>query len=143
MRVFRYAMGLVFALALVLNSCSAPEKKVDVMSIRKAIEAQDQKFAEAFNRGNVAGVLAFYTENALILPPNSEMIRGRKNIEKLIAVQLQMGFKDLSLTTTSVESDGNMAYEIGKYSGTLRPEGREAMMVSGKYVVIWKRQHDG
>jgi len=142
MRVSQYLFGLTLTLSLVLISCSATEK-MDTAALRQAIEAENAKFVAAFNSQDAAGVAALYTENARILPPNSEMIQGRQNIEKALAAEFQMGFKDLSLTTTEVEGNGDTAYEIGKYSGTLQPEGQEGITVSGKYVVIWKRQADG
>ena len=49
-----------------------------VMSQDKgAIQKLSDQFAETFNRGDTAGVAAFYTEDAYLLPPGAEMAKGR------------------------------------------------------------------
>ena len=49
--------------------------------IRDAIAGVNDKFLEAFNRGDAAGcVSATYTSNAQILPTNSDIIEGTEGI---------------------------------------------------------------
>ncbi|MFQ5436521.1 MAG: SgcJ/EcaC family oxidoreductase [Anaerolineae bacterium] len=117
--------------------------KHDEMTLRKAIEAQNAKFSAAFNRGDAAGVAALYTENAVTQPPNSEPVHGRQAIQKSFAADLKMGLTDLTLTTVSVEGNGDTAYEIGSYTIKIAPEGKAAMTDSGKYMVVWKQDADG
>lgn len=133
-----FALGLF----LVLLSCTQPET-FDVAAVRQAIEAGSASWTEAFNRGDAAGVAALYAEDATLLPPNSEMIQGRQGIQDYWSAGIQMGLKDISLTTVSVGGSGDTAYEIGKYSLTIQPPGQEGMTDSGKYLVVWKKQADG
>jgi uncharacterized protein (TIGR02246 family) len=142
MRFPTYALLFVLGLSLALLSCAQPEEW-DVAAVRKVIEETNAKFTEAFNRGDAAGVAALYTDDATVMPPNDEMVKGRQGIQDLLNGFMQMGGKDLTLTTVDVSGSGNTAYEIGKYSFTLQPEGQAAMTDSGKYVVVWKRQADG
>ena len=39
--------------------------------VRQAIDRVNQRFVEAFNRGDAAGAVAAYTEDATILPPGT------------------------------------------------------------------------
>ena len=116
---------------------------MDVATVRKGIEDAEATFTAAFNRGDAAGVAALYTENATLLPPNSEMIQGRQGVQDFWAGGIQMGLKDVTLTTVDVGGSGDTAYSSGKYTLNIQPEGQEGMSDSGKYVVIWKLQDDG
>ncbi len=119
------------------------EMKDKSAAVRKAIEAAYAKFAANFNRGDAAGVAALYTENATIMPPNSKAIHGTQGILEYWNTGIQMGIKDLKITVEDVKVNGDTAYENGKYSIKIQPEGQEGVMDNGKYLVVWKRQDDG
>ncbi len=46
------------------------------MSIEDSIRDTDARFAEAFNRGDLAAVVALHSEDALLLSPDSPAERG-------------------------------------------------------------------
>ncbi len=56
-----------------MKSANAEDKPV-----RAEIEAVNEKFIAALNGGDAAGIAALYTEDAMLLPPNSEMLEGRE-----------------------------------------------------------------
>jgi ketosteroid isomerase-like protein len=47
------------------------------------------------------------------------------------------------ITTKDVFAMGDLAYETGSYSFTIVPEGKEARVVKGRYVEVWRKQMDG
>lgn len=116
---------------------------MDVAQVRQAIEEINVKFGEAVRMGDAAALAANYTEDAKLLPPNSEMIVGREAVEAFWSGGLQMGIKDAILTTVEVLGMDDMVCEIGRYDLTIQPEGQEAIADTGKYVVIWKKTADG
>ncbi len=135
---------LVLFSALVLISVSfAWQKGEDVSQIRKAIENGNVKFGEAVRQADAAAIAALYTDDATLLPPNSEMIKGRPGIEAFWKGGLDMGIKDAVLTAVEVSAVGDLAYEIGKYAIKIQPAGQPVIEDSGKYIVIWKKQADG
>lgn len=85
-----------------------------------------------FNQGDAATVALFYTENGMILPPNSGFVTGREAIKAFWQSLMDMGIKSMQLCTGEVESCGDIAYEVGKY-----------VLDVGKYIVIWKRVNSG
>ncbi len=91
----------------------------------------------------MAGVVAGYTEDATMVPPDGEQIKGKQAIEEYYRTLFQMGMKDVVLTTIEVEGSGGTVYEIGKTRVRIQPEGQEAIQDSSKYLVIWKHQADG
>lgn len=138
--------ALLCVLALSLASCARPgppRQEMDLAQVRQALEAANAKFVEAFNRGDAAAVVALYMDDATLLPPNSDMIRGRQGLQDFWSAAMKAGFKDVALTTVEVGGSGDTAYEIGKYSLAIQPEGQERRADSGKYLVVWKRQADG
>jgi uncharacterized protein (TIGR02246 family) len=103
---------------------------------RAAIEAANARFVSLFKQANGAGVAALYTQDAQVLPPNSDSVSGRAAIEKFWQGVMDSGIKGAKLTTVEVTPAGNTAYEVGRYelSGA---DGN--VLDNGKYVVIWKR----
>jgi len=107
---------------------------------RAAIEAANRKFIEAFNRGDAAAVAALYVDDAKLLPPNSQMLEGRRNVQTFWQGVINAGVKADNLETLQVEAGGDIAAEVGRYALTARPAGGQAATDNGKYVVVWKRQ---
>ena len=132
---------LLPAIAAALLSCTAEE--LDVSAARKAIEMQWAVFTAAFSKADAAGVADLYTEDATLLPPNGDSIKGKRGIEEFWKGGFGMGLKDVTLTTVDVGGSGDTAYEVGKYELKIQPAGQDAMSDAGKYLVIWKRQADG
>jgi hypothetical protein len=104
---------VVFILVLGVSSISCngtqeqaeQEESVPVMDlaqVRQAIEETNVKFGEAVRLGDAAAIAGLYSEDARLLPPNSEMIEGREGIETFWGGGLQMGIKDAILTTVEV-----------------------------------------
>lgn len=135
---------IIVAFAVSLRAIIAfPQAEEPKSQIRKAIEEMNLKFGEAVRQGDAAALAALYTEDATLMPPDSEMIKGRQGIEEFWKTTMQMGIKDAMLTIVDVSGSCNLAYEIGKFKLKIHPEGQEPIEALGKYVVVWKLQSDG
>ena len=98
------------------------------------------RFAEALNKGDAALAADFYTEDALVLPPGTEMIRGREAIQSFWQEGLAT-IEDITLTTVNVEPlGGDALLEIGEFRFTAK--GEQPQQVNGKYVVVLRKQGD-
>ena len=112
-------------------------------AVRNRIEETNAQFSAAASRGDTAAVAALYTDDAVVLPPNAPMVRGRQAIKGFFdALTEQMGVPQLTLETIQVDEVGDTACEVGAYSMRLQPPGGEPVSDGGKYVVVWKRQSD-
>lgn len=111
--------------------------------IRKMIAEVNRKFGEAVRNQDPVALASLYTEDACLLPPNSEMIRGRQEIQETFGGMMQMGWKDAILTTVELLGSGDIVQEIGKYKQKIQPEGQEAIEDIGKYIVVWKKTTEG
>ena len=134
-------MNRIF-LALVILIVAAPfslgqtkGNKTSDGNIRGAIEAANKRFVEAFSKGDAARIADMYAEGARVMPPNSPMVQGRQRIQEYWQSLINTGAK-LTLSTSDVEAQGNVVYEVGTYELILPDNKRDA----GKYVVVWRRQ---
>jgi uncharacterized protein (TIGR02246 family) len=105
--------------------------------IREAIEAADENFMAAFNRGDAGGLADLYTQNGQLLPTGSDFVTGKTAIQAFWQGAMDMGIKTARLETIEAEEYAGTAIEIGKY--TLSGETGN-IMDRGKYVVIWKQE---
>jgi uncharacterized protein (TIGR02246 family) len=105
--------------------------------VRDAIATANEALMAAAKRGDVAGLAALYTENGQVLPPNSDFVKGKQGIQAFWQAIRDMGIKAATLETVEVESHGDTAIEVGKY--TLHGEEGQALD-KGKYIVIWKQE---
>ena len=104
---------------------------------KATIEKLNDAWTAAFNKGDAAAVAAMYTEDAYVLPPGAEMVKGRTGIEAFWrqAAQ-QMG--DAKLTTLDVLPLGrSAAREIGTV--TLKTKSQPPQEIVGKYAVVWRK----
>jgi uncharacterized protein (TIGR02246 family) len=101
------------------------------------IEAVNTKWIEFFNKGDFAGVASLYTDDAVVFPPGSAMVKGRAAIEALWKRMAEQ-VSDPKLTTLDVKPLGpSAAREIGTFSlKTMGPTPQEA---AGKYLVLWEK----
>jgi uncharacterized protein (TIGR02246 family) len=111
--------------------------------VRADIETVNREIGNAFSRGDAAAIAAFYTDDAVVMPPNSKMIKGRKAIEEFWKGAMGMGVRSIQLDTLDVQSGTDLAYEIGNATMIIQPQGGKAATDTVKYVVVWKRQPDG
>jgi uncharacterized protein (TIGR02246 family) len=126
----------VFVCAAILTVTTTTAVGAQASDARAAIEAATAKFSAAFKAGNAADMAAFYADDAVLLPPNSQVVRGRPAIQKLWQDFIDSGAKELALTTTDVEAAGMLASE----TGTARVKDAAGKILDeAKYVVVWKQ----
>ena len=140
------ALRLLSILNLTLTSLADTLRdleEVNTMS-RDAIAAVNRKFEEAAKKRDAAAIAALYTENAIVLPPDAPVVRGKASIEELWGGVMQgMGLTSVKLETVDLEISGDTACEVGQATLDLAPEGGEAATAKVKYVVLWKITGEG
>jgi uncharacterized protein (TIGR02246 family) len=104
---------------------------------KATIEGLNQRFMAAFASGDFGTVAAMYTEDAYLLPPGLEMLKGRTAIQAFWT-RASEGIRDVELTTVDVKPLGSeAAREVGTFR--LKIKGAETQEIIGKYVVVWQR----
>ena len=123
----------------ILAGCVTILAVTPALSQSKAtIQSLDDKFAEAFNMGDAAAVAAMYTEDAYVLPPGAEMVKGRNAIEALWRANMQQ-ISDVRCTALDVKPLGrNAVREIGTCS--FKTKAQPPQDDSLKYAVVWQKE---
>jgi uncharacterized protein (TIGR02246 family) len=109
----------------------------DIAADKATIQSMNENFARAFNTGDFASMAANYVEDAVILPPGAELMRGRSAIQAFWTSAGEM-LSDLKLSAEDVQRLGNeAAREIGTF--TAKTKGQPPQDIVGKYVVVWQK----
>lgn len=96
------------------------------------------KFSEAFARGDAAGVVALYTADAVMMPPNGESATGTQSMTSVVSSYMTMGAKGIKLTPAEVMGGADGVFETGAYELS----GDSARVIDkGKYCALWKEEN--
>jgi len=138
MRRLLFSTLLMISMTPLAPGQGAAQKSANT-SARKAIETANKRFVEVFNKGDAVAVAGMYTSDAKVLPPNSQTIEGKENIQTFWQEFITMGVKVVKLETGQVEARSDTAYELGQYTLTIPQAGGQTITEQGKYLVVWKR----
>src|SRR5688500_10816180 len=109
-----------------------------------AAGAEIAKVSDAYVKASLAAdakaIAALYTEDAVEMPPNQSMGKGRAAIEQYYTKQMGGSDKQQSFALTKIESNatGDIGYEVGTYRQTLT-DGQHPINDAGKYTIVLKR----
>ncbi len=102
---------------------------------RAAIAGGNERFMEAFRRGDAEGLARLYTADGQLFPPNSDILIGRQDIRAFWQSVLDMGLKAVTLQTVEARGYSQVVVEVGRYT-LVADDGQVAD--AGKYVVVWR-----
>jgi len=108
------------------------------MSIEDAIRDTDARFAEAFNRGDLAAVVALHSADALLLGPDSPAERGGQAVEEGFKEMLDAGWKNIAFGSVQIGSSGDLGYHVGTLAADVPTDGGSVQRVTGKFLDIYK-----
>lgn len=143
-KLFVAALSVACASVLVLGCSSPPQpdtREADAAAIRKA----DIAWSEAQGARRLEGMMAYYTDDPIMLAPNMPMAIGKEAIRKVFAPNFDIpGFSaKWQPFKIEVARSGDIAYAIGTYEATMNDPNGNPVTDKGKYVEIWKKQADG
>ena len=127
-----YHLKLAFVTAVLVAAFGGNAAADDV---QKAIQTSNAGLAADLLRGDAKAVAERYTSDAAVFPPGGSVARGTAAIEAFWTAALTAGIEDVELTTTTVESAGDLAFEEGTVSIT---DGK-GQTTQEHYIVVWKR----
>ena len=118
---------------IALMSSTTMEAQKDVKA--DIIEA-NARFVALFAAGDAtAFVEGMYTEDAVVMPPNSPAVTGKDNLIGMWGSMMEAGIMPKVMTNTAL-AHGKTAIEDGTveiYSGDTKVD-------EAKYIVIWKKE---
>ncbi len=140
----KLALKLMSAIVLIVFSISAIAQSE--AEVKQKIEKMNKEMAEAMKTGDHEKNLQFYAKDVVSLPSYDKMLKGKEEIRNSMKEmeKSEWKVKDIKFETVSVETNGDMVTEIGKYKMEMnKKDSDETMKDEGKYVTLWEKQADG
>lgn len=126
----------ILTLGLVAAAVSlAADSNVD-----QALRDADEQWSKVAGAKDLDKTVAFYAEDAVVLPPNAPMVTSKAGIHDLWKGFLD-SLSDINWKTTRVQAakSGEMALLVGTYELTMKDGTKD----KGKYCEVWKKQANG
>jgi uncharacterized protein (TIGR02246 family) len=142
----KYRTFCILFFSVCILSCSGKkESEFNTAEVRQAIGATDAEWSEAMTKGDIPAVGKFYTDDALLLPPDELIIIGKQGIENYYSTMKKAGEKIISMETNTADvgGSGDIAFETGTLLMTTQIGSKPASTDSEKYTSVWKHQADG
>lgn len=142
----RTLLSLILFTSAFLNTSCAPSAPVDRRAAdAAALQALDDQWSAAAARNDLAATVAFYADDAVLLPPNAPIARDQKAIREswaaLLGPHTAVSWK---ASKAEVARSGELGYLYGTYQLSITDaKGGPPVRDIGKLVEIWKKQPDG
>ncbi len=129
---------------MLVTGCSSAPPPVDTKGAEDAVRAANAGQLKAAQALDAAATVAYYSEDATVMPPNEKIATDNASIQKAWAAMLVPGMR-IDWTPSRIESaaSGDMVYDQGTYTLTMKGLKGKPIEDQGKYLAVWKKQADG
>jgi ketosteroid isomerase-like protein len=128
------------------QSSPAPSEKTnDTQPVEQLLRDLDAQWAKAAAAKDVEQTVAFYSDDAIVFPPNATSAATKETIRN--------GWKEMfatpgfvitwQSTRVQVGKSGEMAWVSGRYALTMNDASGKPNNDRGKYLEVWEKQPDG
>lgn len=135
---------LALSALLSLTACQqmAPRAPDEAM---RSLKQTDTTLSKAISERNLESIVAFYADDAMLLPAAEPAVTGKGAIraewKHILAIP---NFESTSsLSKAEVAASGDLGYTTGTYMAKMLDEHGKLATEPGKWVTVWKRQEDG
>lgn len=137
------ALVLVLLLVALATACQtqADTRAADEAALKKL----DDEWSRAVGARDVEKTVSFYSDDAVMMPPDIPTLTGREPIRALWRSMLESPSFSGGWQATKIEvaRSGDLAYVSGTYEFNETDAGGRPIADKGKYVEVWKKQADG
>jgi uncharacterized protein (TIGR02246 family) len=132
------------AFAIASTACQPPAQEAAPLSEEDvaAIRAADEAWIQAFRDNDDAALVALYSDDAVIMPPNEPAVEGRAAVRAYHEADL-VTVTEYSESIIEIDGRDGLAYIRGTSSMVGRAEDGEPVIESDKFLVIFRKQADG
>jgi ketosteroid isomerase-like protein len=126
-------------------SSSPSEKTGGTQALEQLLRDLDTKWAKAAATKDVEQTIAFYSDDAVVFPPNATSAATKEAIrngwkEMFASPGFVIGWQP---TRVQVAKSGGMAWVSGTYELTMNDANGKPSNDRGKYLEVWEKQTDG
>lgn len=109
------------------------------------VRAASAEWAKAAAAKDLEKTLSYYAEDAAMFPPNTPIVRGPDERRREWTTLFSPNDLQFTNAATKVEASrsGDLAYETGTFEEWFKNDEGQPVKLTGKYVVVWKKQPGG
>ena len=115
------------------------------MKTEQALRDLDSQWSAAAAAKDLEKTVAFYSDDAIVMPPNASAARTKEAIRKLWQDLIASPGFVISWKATKIEvaKSGDLACLSGTYEFAMNDASGKPVNDHGKYVEVWEKQADG
>lgn len=136
-----FVLLVVMSLSAACQTTATDTRAADEATLRNL----DAEWSKAAGAKDLEKTASYYTEDALVLPPNMPVIQGKQQARAMWQGMFSVpGFGGgWKATKVEVARSGDLGYVTGTYELSETDASGRPMVDKGKYLEIWKKQPDG
>ena len=142
----RLGMSVLFIFLLsFLTGCQSQATSGTRAADEATLRKLDDEWSKAAGARDVEKTISYYSDDAIVMPPNIPTLTGKEPIRSLWKSMLDSpsfsgGWK---VTKVEVAQSGDLAYVNGTYEFNEKDDSGKPITDKGKYLEVWKKQADG
>lgn len=136
---------VTFILFLLLFSTACSQSSDTRAADESALRKLDEEWSKAIGARDVEKTVSYYSDDAVVAPPNIPTLTGKEPIRTLWKSMLESPSFSGGWTATKVEvaRSGDLAYISGNYEFKEQDDRGAPIVDKGKYLEVWRKQADG
>lgn len=107
-----------------------------------AINALSNHWDVAVNKGDTAQLASLYADDAIMIPPSSEILSDRDAIKGYWETLREVGIGAYEVHTIDLRVEGDKAYQVAVWEAA-RPVEGNVIRFEGNMSSVYERQKDG
>lgn len=128
---------------LYIIAVTLPVAAVGEITDPAKIDSTNDSWSQALNQGRSADLIKFYTADAVVLPPSSEILANHAAIKGYWEGLHRIGVNKYTVYDVDLKIEGNIAYQTALWEATrITPEGT-TIEFDGNLSSVFERQPDG
>jgi ketosteroid isomerase-like protein len=122
-----------------------PENASNIQPVERILRDLDAQWSKAAAAKDVERTIAYYSDDALVLPPNATSATTKETIRNVWKDMLASPGLVISWKPIRVElgKSGEIAWVSGTYELTMNDASAKPVNDRGKYLEVWEKQTDG
>jgi ketosteroid isomerase-like protein len=135
-----FLSGCIGLLSLaIVGAASAAEPS----AIEQTLRDLDDQWSKAAGAKDVDKTVSYYSEDAVVMPPNAASATTKEAIRALWKDLLTDANISWKTKNVEVAQSGDLAFSSGAYEVTLNDPTGKPVNDRGKFLEVWKKQADG
>jgi uncharacterized protein (TIGR02246 family) len=131
--------SLLLLLIMVISTTTVPAG----IEESSAIDELNTTWGKVFMRGDTEALLRMYTDNAVMLPPSSEILTDHNAIKGYWDNLKSVGVTDYVIYPVDLRVVGNIAYQSALWKATRTTSDGNVIQFDGNISNVLEKQKDG